>query len=412
MNPSLPPQASSMRRQNYVRAAYERDLLQDLRAVATQIVDITLSKDCKHEPEVIPARITSLPRSKSQIAYAPLEDFADGAFSAFKNLIPLDIHVPFQGSELLLWRRRIAPKTAASRRNRFRFLKCKDGVIAANLLRKSDWELVNAWLMQETPPHWAAIQSRIKAIPKSQLLHQARELGLAIADAQPADEPSNSWFQINALGAKNFSPKSAPLVVDLSSLWAGPLCGQLLRWAGARVIKVESSQRPDGTRMGSPRFYRALNEGKQELTLDLHRIAGRDRLRALIASADIVIEASRPRALRQLGIVAEEYIAENRGMTWISITGYGRQEPEANWVAFGDDAGVAGGLSAEIYRQTGMWTLCGDAIADPLTGIHAALAATASWRSGGGHLLSLPMVQIVKACLSFYRPSLPPCPTL
>ena len=88
------------------------------------------------------------------------------------------------------------------------------------------------------------------------------------------------------------------------------------------------------------------------------------------------------------------------GLTWIAISGYGRQEPQANWIAYGDDAGVAGGLSAEIHKATGDWMFCGDAIADPLTGMHAALAAQASWKSGGGQLLSLSLAGTVQHCVA------------
>jgi hypothetical protein len=62
---------------------------------------------------------------------------------------------------------------------------------------------------------------------------------------------------------------------------------------------------------------------------------------------------------------------------------------------------VAAGLSQLIHGQTGRWLFCGDAIADPLTGMHAALAALASVRAGGGHLLSLSLHQTVRHCLTF-----------
>ena len=85
-----------------------------------------------------------------------------------------------------------------------------------------------------------------------------------------------------------------PLVVDLSALWAGPLCGHLLHLCGADVIKVESDTRPDGARFGNAAFFGLLNQGKRSVGLDLTRHEGRKTLRQLIDRADVVIESSRP----------------------------------------------------------------------------------------------------------------------
>jgi crotonobetainyl-CoA:carnitine CoA-transferase CaiB-like acyl-CoA transferase len=115
---------------------------------------------------------------------------------------------------------------------------------------------------------------------------------------------------------------TTPLVVDLSSLWAGPLCSHLLQLAGARVIKVESSTRLDGARFGSRPFYDLLNSGKQSVALDLSTNSGRQQLQRLLWRADIVIEGSRPRALRQMGIDAEQLVCSVPGLTWVGISEY------------------------------------------------------------------------------------------
>ena len=134
------------------------------------------------------------------------------------------------------------------------------------------------------------------------------------------------------------------VVVDLSSMWAGPLCARLLGLAGADVIKVETPGRPDGARAGERRFFDWLHGGHRSVVLDFRSESGRRALGALIAAADVVIEASRPRALAQLGL-APEMIPHRAGQVWLSITGYGRDDPAVSeLVAFGDDAAVAGGL--------------------------------------------------------------------
>ena len=63
-------------------------------------------------------------------------------------------------------------------------------------------------------------------------------------------------------------------MVDLSALWAGPLCGDLLARAGASVVKVESTQRPDGARRGSRAFFDLLNGRKRSVALDLRSREG------------------------------------------------------------------------------------------------------------------------------------------
>jgi len=174
-------------------------------------------------------------------------------------------------------------------------------------------------------------------------------------------------------------------VLDLSSLWAGPLCAHLLQLAGARVIKVESRARPDGARRGPRAFFDLLNAGKRSVALDLDREAGRAALRRLIERADVVVESARPRALRQMGIHAERCVAETPGLVWLSITGYGRGSAR---VAFGDDAACAAGLAGATGDSDGP-LFCGDAIADPLSGIHAARIAWEASRAGGGVLLDV-----------------------
>jgi crotonobetainyl-CoA:carnitine CoA-transferase CaiB-like acyl-CoA transferase len=104
-------------------------------------------------------------------------------------------------------------------------------------------------------------------------------------------------------------------VFDMTSFWAGPVVSQALAAFGAEVIKVESAQRPDGTRLGTsygvqgdriweraPLFH-GCNTGKLGLTLDLTRPEGRDLGRRLLAQCDILIENYTPRVAEQFGLL-------------------------------------------------------------------------------------------------------------
>jgi crotonobetainyl-CoA:carnitine CoA-transferase CaiB-like acyl-CoA transferase len=175
------------------------------------------------------------------------------------------------------------------------------------------------------------------------------------------------------------------LVADLSSLWAGPLCGQLLARAGAVVVKVETPRRPDGTRSGAPAFFDWMNVGKLSYAVDFDD--ARDAVRRLLGAADIVIEGSRPAGLRRRKLSADDVPARS-GRIWLRIKGY-RDQPDRP--AFGDDAAVAGGLVGAAADGP---VFCGDAIADPLSGLEAARAVGESLRRGGGEVIDVSMAQV------------------
>ena len=199
-----------------------------------------------------------------------------------------------------------------------------------------------------------------------------------------------------------------PLVVDLSALWAGPLATQLLAATGAIVVKVESWQRPDGLRRDGSGMFDVLNASKRCVALDLAEPAGVDRLRALLRAADIVVEASRPRALVQLGIDVAAMLAESaRPTVWVSITAHGRTPEAAMRVGFGDDAAVAGGLVAWV--GSGMSSrpcFLADAVADPLTGLVAAAEAATAYAAGTSCHLDVALSRVAAtACTGTVRPA-------
>jgi crotonobetainyl-CoA:carnitine CoA-transferase CaiB-like acyl-CoA transferase len=142
-------------------------------------------------------------------------------------------------------------------------------------------------------------------------------------------------------------------------------------------------------------FYALLNQGKASVVLDFADAPDRRALLALIAESDIVIEAARPRALAQLGIDAAALVRDTKGLVWLTITGHGARGDSADWVGFGDDCSVAGGLSAALRAASGGSGFVGDAIADPLTGITAALVAWDAWMRRRGGRFGVALSQVV-----------------
>jgi hypothetical protein len=232
-----------------------------------------------------------------------------------------------------------------------RLLRSADGWIAVTLARPSDVELLPAWIGSDLDGLDAAVAQRTCA----ELVAGAELLGLPAAALGEYTGPSVKVFPCTARESLHRSAAGVR-VLDLSSLWAGPLAASLLAHDGARVTKAESLQRPDNLKHGRPDLYDELNGNKTIITFDWD---DPDALRSLIQDADVVVESARPRALAQRGIDAREAGVR----VWASITGYGRA---SNRVAFGDDAAVAGGLVR--YAADGTPRFKGDAIADPLTG--------------------------------------------
>ena len=327
---------------------------------------------------------------------APLAACAQGAWLALAALCPR-LDPAFDAYRMLGERAAIA---GLSRHGRIspggacRLLPTSDGWLALNLAREADTELLPAWLQCPIDGD-ESLTASVRQATTHTLVDRARLIGLAAAPLVRPRDSSSGWYRATRSAPAVGLRHASPLVIELGALWAAPLCAQLLLQAGARVIKVESLARPDGARGGPPQFYDLLNAEKESVALDLPCAAGVAALRELLLAADIVIESSRPRALEQMGLHAAEIVAARPGMVWLGISGYGRRAPMRNWIAYGDDAGVAAGLSWLVGDRNRDPVFCGDAIADPLTGLHAALLAWSVWCSGGGQLLDVSLRGVV-----------------
>ncbi len=288
-----------------------------------------------------------------------------------------------------------------------RLLPAADGWLSLCLARLDDIAAVPAWLQRDLDADpWTVVAEAVAARPGGALVERGRLLGLPCSElgSVPGDAPP---VIAAAMGHDVVAPcasLSGLVVVDLSSLWAGPLCTNLLQQAGARVVKLESRRRPDGARTGSPAFFDLLNGGKESVAVDLDAPGGIAALTRWLERADVVVESSRPRALAQLGIDVAAIAAAGRLRVWLSITAYGRDHPGGDWVGFGDDAAVAGGLVA--WDAAGP-CFCGDAVADPATGLLGALYVVDHLVAGGRWLLD---AALARTAAHLARPPAAPRP--
>ncbi|MET0702612.1 MAG: CoA transferase [Mycobacterium sp.] len=281
-------------------------------------------------------------------------------------------------------------------------MQAADGWCALTLSRPDDIAAIPALLeVDDVTDPWPAIHRWVREQTVEHVTERAGLLDLPTATLGEASAtPPRITKSDNGIGPRL---PAGLLVVDLTSMWAGPLCGQLLARAGAVVVKVESPLRPDGTRAGNQAFFDWMNSGKLSYAADFTRDA--TALRRLLEAADVVLEGSRPAALQRRGLGAQD-VAARPGRVWLRVTGHGAH---ADRVAFGDDAAVAGGL---VSRDADGPVFSGDAIADPLTGLAATAAVLASLQRGGGEVIDLSMsavaAQYAAGSGAPLEPTLPP----
>lgn len=314
------------------------------------------------------------------------------AFTAHTG-VPIDVGTELTGRAALLG---LSRRGRVSAGGATRLIATRDGWCALTLARDVDREAIPALLETATvSAPWTAIAEWAANISAAEVTARARLLGLPVAALGEQEPAAPVVRQIGPVGPPR-SP-SGCLVVDLSSMWAGPLCGRLLMEAGATVVKVESPSRPDGTRR-TPRFFDWMNAGKLCYSVDFNDT---EALRTLLARADVVLESSRPTALARRGLGPD--LPARRGRVWARITAHG-SGIGANWTGFGDDAAVAGGL---VGIAEGGPYFCADAIADPLTGLEAARSVADALARGGGEL-----VEVSLSAVAAEYAALPPTPAL
>ncbi|MFK4689313.1 CaiB/BaiF CoA transferase family protein [Streptomyces pristinaespiralis] len=198
-------------------------------------------------------------------------------------------------------------------------------------------------------------------------------------------------------------------VLDLATLFAGPLCATMLGDFGAEVVKVEHPTRPDPSRGHGPAkngvglWWKVLGRNKRNVTLDLSAPGGRETLLRLAATADVVVENFRPGTLERWGLGWDELSAANPRLVLARVTGFGQFGPYSHRPGFGTLAEAMSGFAAATGEPEGPPTLPPFGLADSVAAlatayaVMTALAARAT--TGRGQVVDMAIIEPILAVL-------------
>ncbi|GAA5053082.1 CaiB/BaiF CoA-transferase family protein [Erythrobacter westpacificensis] len=210
------------------------------------------------------------------------------------------------------------------------------------------------------------------------------------------------------------APLAGIKVVELARILAGPWAGQVLADLGAEVIKVESPEgddtrqwgppfidRPDGTKDAA--YFHAANRGKDNLVADFNRAGDLNKVKALIAEADVVIENFRVGSLAKFGLDYKSLVANHPGLVYCSITGFGHDGPYAGRAGYDFIIQGMSGIMDLTGFPDGAPTKIGVAYADIMTGLYAVIGIQAALRqreaTGRGQLVDMALFDVMVGTL-------------
>ncbi|MFJ2391244.1 CaiB/BaiF CoA transferase family protein [Streptomyces sp. NPDC087843] len=204
-------------------------------------------------------------------------------------------------------------------------------------------------------------------------------------------------------------PLTGLRVLDLATLFAGPLAATLLGDFGAEVVKVEHPAKPDPSRGHGPSkdgiglWWKLLGRNKRTITLDLSRPGGRATLLRLAAQADVIVENFRPGTLEKWDLGWEELSIANPRLVLARVTAFGQFGPYAHRPGFGTLAEAMSGFAAITGEPDTPPVLPPFGLADSIAGLTTAYAVMTALRaretSGLGQVVDMAIIEPILTVL-------------
>ena len=210
------------------------------------------------------------------------------------------------------------------------------------------------------------------------------------------------------------TPLAGLKVVELARILAGPWAGQILSDLGAQVIKVESPQGDDTRRWGPPfidhqgdrsaAYFHAANRGKQSVVADFTTPEGQQKVRDLVADADIVIENFKVGGLAKYGLDHASLSALNPRLIYCSVTGFGQTGPYAHRAGYDFIIQGMSGMMSVTGDPAGQPQKVGVAVTDIFTGVYATVGILAALhqrqRTGRGQHIDMALLDVATSVMA------------
>ena len=208
---------------------------------------------------------------------------------------------------------------------------------------------------------------------------------------------------MSAVGEPRAGALAGLTVLDLSRVLSGPFATMTLADLGADVVKIEQPGTGDDTRQWGPPFqgdeaayFLSVNRNKRSLAVDLKSADGLALVRDLARRADVVVENFRPGTAARLGLGYDDLAAENPGLVYASISGYGQTGPDSHRAGYDAIAQARSGIMSVTGEADGPPVRVGVSSADLVAGMWAVIGILAALRerdrSGQGQWVDISLL--------------------